>query len=157
MEDGTSTPPGAAARETPEELGGADAAPEVAVREAAEREEAGAEARTEPASEIRADEKEATTRDQHGHRIPPGEVPRWLDIHANVKKVLRVFWGVCALVLLIDLLALLGLGYDKDPHFDAERLPGFYGLYGFAACVALVLLATLPRRAVTRRDDYYDE
>ena len=154
MEDGTGTPPGAAAGETPEEeLGAADAAPEVAAGE-----EAAAETGTaEPVSETPVDEKEATARDHHGHLIPPGEEPRWLDDPANVKKVIRVFWGVCALVLLIDLLDLLGLGYDKAPRFDAERLPGFYGFYGFVACVALVLLSKLLRKVVMRRDDYYDE
>ena len=74
-----------------------------------------------------------------------------------MKRVIRVFWGVCALVLLIDLLDVLSVGYHKALQFDAEQLPGFYGLYGFVACVVLVLLAKLLRKLVMRKEDYYDE
>jgi hypothetical protein len=34
---------------------------------------------------------------------------------------------------------------------------GYYALYGFVACVALVLAAKVLRRIVMRREDYYDD
>ena len=34
---------------------------------------------------------------------------------------------------------------------------GFYCIYGFAACVALVLLATEMRKVIMRDEDYYDD
>jgi hypothetical protein len=33
---------------------------------------------------------------------------------------------------------------------------GFYGWFGFVACVALVLIAKQLRRIVMRPEDYYD-
>ncbi len=93
---------------------------------------------------------------QHGHRIPAGEEPRWIDRAENVRRMIWVFWGVCALVLAVDLLDLAGVLYHKHPHFGWERVPGFYGLYGFVACVALVLLAKQLRKLVMRGEGYYD-
>jgi uncharacterized membrane protein len=72
-------------------------------------------------------------------------------------KAVRVFWALCALVLLVDVLDLIGVGYHKHPHFDAEGLPGFYGIYGFVACVALVLAAKQLRKLVMRGQRYYDQ
>ena len=44
-------------------------------------------------------------------------------------------------------------------HIDIgwEKLPAFYALYGFVACVMLVLLAKKLRKVVMRKEDYYDE
>ena len=37
-----------------------------------------------------------------------------------------------------------------------EALPAFHALYGFAACVVLVLAAKEMRKAIRRREDHYD-
>jgi hypothetical protein len=37
-----------------------------------------------------------------------------------------------------------------------ESLWGFYAVYGFAACVLLVLLAKQLRKLLKRPEDYYD-
>ena len=42
-------------------------------------------------------------------------------------------------------------------HFAIEQAFGFYALYGFAACVSLVLLARVMRRLLMRREDYWDD
>jgi hypothetical protein len=34
---------------------------------------------------------------------------------------------------------------------------GFYSVYGFVACVLLVLLAKEMRKLLIRKEDYYDE
>ena len=83
------------------------------------------------------------------HRpIPP---VRWLDDRRNVKKVIRTLYAVCALVALADLLP-----YKHHLHFDFEYWPGFYSIFGFVACVALVLAATQLRKVLMRGEDYYD-
>ena len=38
-----------------------------------------------------------------------------------------------------------------------EDIFGFYALYGFVACVALVLIATQMRKVLMRDEDYYDD
>lgn len=67
-----------------------------------------------------------------------------------VKKLLRVFFALCALLLLADFVV------HRHTYHDAEKLPGFYGLYGFVGCVVLVLVAKEMRKLVMRPEDYYD-
>jgi len=38
-----------------------------------------------------------------------------------------------------------------------EALPGFYALFGFVACVVLVLIAKEMRKVLMRDEDYYDD
>ena len=40
--------------------------------------------------------------------------------------------------------------------FPVEGWFGFYAIYGFVACVLLVLTATQMRKVLMRREDYYD-
>ncbi len=83
------------------------------------------------------------------------EPPRWLDDPRNVKKMLKVFWALCAVLVLVDLLDPLGL-YDRHAHFPLEGIPGFYAFYGFVACTCLVFMAKVLRKVVMREEDYYD-
>jgi hypothetical protein len=72
------------------------------------------------------------------------------DDPANVKRVIHALYGVCALSLLAD--------FFVDRHVDhpGEALFGFYALYGFVACVILVLVAKELRKVLMRGEDYYD-
>ncbi len=90
------------------------------------------------------------------------ESPRWLDDFENVRKIYRGLWILCLLLLI------LGEGLlrwarshahaDGAPHgFAFESWPGFYSLYGFVACVALVLAAKQLRRLLMRSEDYYGD
>ena len=65
-------------------------------------------------------------------------------------KVRRVLYVLCALSVLAELLV--------HRHIDHpwETLFGFYALYGFVACVVLVLAATQLRKLIMRGEDYYD-
>ena len=72
------------------------------------------------------------------------------DDPANVKRVIHALYGVCALSLLAD--------FFVDRHVDHpwEALFGFYALYGFVACVILVLVAKELRKVLMRDEEYYD-
>ena len=74
----------------------------------------------------------------------------WLDTRANVDRLVRGFYTICALLLLIDLLV------PKHGAFAIEHAFGFYAFFGFAACVTLVLVAKQLRRILMRPEDYYD-
>ncbi|TAK85490.1 MAG: hypothetical protein EPO20_10755 [Betaproteobacteria bacterium] len=74
----------------------------------------------------------------------------WLDRPENVAKLYRGLWIVGVLLVLADLV----VHRHAEAGFDGGF--GFYGVYGFVACVALVLAAKLLRRAVMRPEDYYD-
>ena len=78
------------------------------------------------------------------------ELPRWLDKPDNVQKIIRIFYGLCVVIILADLIFSLGwhkhaaLGEDNVLH-SLETLPAFYGAYGFLACVGLVYISKLMR------------
>lgn len=74
----------------------------------------------------------------------------WLDERRNVRKLLFALYVVCALLFAAD------LAYHKHAVLDFENWFGFYGVYGFVACVALVLAARELRKLVSRPLDYYD-
>lgn len=74
----------------------------------------------------------------------------WLDRPDNVTTLYRWLWGMGVLLLLLDFVV------QRHAEADFDVLFGFYGVYGFVACVALVLAAKLLRRAVMRREDHYD-
>ncbi len=71
------------------------------------------------------------------------------DPPRNRRRIVRGLIALC--------LALLGL--DAVLHRHAvhpwDDLFGFYGLYGFVACVVLVLLAKELRKLVMRDENYY--
>ena len=60
------------------------------------------------------------------------------------------FYIVCGLLLVIDVFV------PKHGPFAIEHIYGFYGIFGFLACVALVLIAKQLRRVLMRPEDYYD-
>jgi hypothetical protein len=81
---------------------------------------------------------------------PRGERRYWLDDMRNVDKVVYTLYAICALLLLVDVLV------PKHGPFAIEHLFDFYGIYGFVACVGLVLAAKALRVILIRPEDYYD-
>jgi hypothetical protein len=74
------------------------------------------------------------------------------DKPENVKRLFRVYYPSLVLLLVLDLFI------DKHAYFPWESWPEFYAVYGFVACVALVLAAKyILRPLVMRREEYYDE
>ena len=72
------------------------------------------------------------------------------DNPRNVTLLLRVFYVLCAL--------LFGLDFVLHRHIytDIETIPAFYALYGFVACVVLVIIAKYMRTILMRDEEYYD-
>ena len=80
-----------------------------------------------------------------------GEVKTTIfDDEKNVVRVRMALYIACALSLIAE--------FFVHRHVDHpwEALFGFYALYGFVACVLLVLIAREMRRVVMRDEDYYD-
>jgi hypothetical protein len=80
----------------------------------------------------------------------PHEKAYWLDNPANVDWLVHRFYIICGLLLVIDIFI------PKHGPFAIEHIYGFYGIFGFLACVALVLIAKQLRRVLMRPEDYYD-
>jgi hypothetical protein len=81
------------------------------------------------------------------------ETPKqyWLDKPRNVKKLLLTLYVICACLLLVDFF------YHRHSIIKLENSFGFYGIYGFVACVVLVLVAKEIRRLIGRSEDYYEQ
>ncbi len=80
----------------------------------------------------------------------PTEKSSWIERKANIRKIYRGVWGVCALLAIPDLF------YHKHIVYKIEEFPAFYGLYGFIVCVGLVLGAKELRKLLKRNENFYD-
>ena len=69
-------------------------------------------------------------------------------------STIRVIWILSCAVLAATVL--LDLVIEHHPHFGIDGTFGFGAWYGFAACVAMVLLAKLIGMILKRPDTYYD-
>jgi hypothetical protein len=67
----------------------------------------------------------------------------------RLQKGLKIFFAVCVLLALLDLV--INKGGEHWWNFF-----GFHSLFGFVACVVLVLVATWMRKPLMRDEDYYD-
>ena len=75
------------------------------------------------------------------------------DNAKNVNRLLTIFFSSVFLLIFLDLPFIL----EKHPHFESEKWFGFYAVYGFVACVVLVLIAKyILSPIVMRKEDYYD-
>lgn len=75
-----------------------------------------------------------------------------------IKNILLVFYICCALLFVVDFVLLFSdvLGYRKL-YTEIEGVPAFYAIYGFVACVLLVVMAVKIRTWVMRDENYYGE
>ena len=72
------------------------------------------------------------------------------DKPENVNRLLRGFYILCGVLFALDFVV------HRHVYLDWERLPGFYAIFGFVACVLLVLIAKEMRKVLMRKEDYYD-
>ena len=83
------------------------------------------------------------------------------DNPENVKRLLRVFFGSVVALLIFDVVYII-LSKQHIIHrhveYQWEEYFGFYAIYGFVACVILVLISKyVLRPLVKRKEDYYDK
>jgi hypothetical protein len=72
------------------------------------------------------------------------------DNPRNVTRLLRGFYLICVLLFLLDFIL------HRHVALRWEDITGFYPIFGFVACVALVLIAKQMRKVLMRKEDYYD-
>jgi len=75
----------------------------------------------------------------------------FFDKPKNVQWTMRIFYIICVLLVLADFIIHRHIGLPW------EEIPAFYALYGFVACVVLVVIAKEMRKIVMRKENYYDE
>ena len=74
----------------------------------------------------------------------------WLDRPENVRRLYLGLWLVGIALVLLD------FAVHRHEGFGFAESIGFYALYGFFACVALVIAAKGLRKLVMRPEDYYE-
>ncbi len=74
----------------------------------------------------------------------------FFDRPSNIQWILRIFYGICAFLVVIDFFI------HRHIETAAEKLPAFYAIYGFVACVVLVLIANQMRKLLIRDEHYYE-
>lgn len=67
-----------------------------------------------------------------------------------INFIVYALYAICAALLLVDVF------YHKHGHFEFEEWFSFYAIYGFIACIAIVLSAIQLRKILMRDEDYYD-
>jgi hypothetical protein len=92
------------------------------------------------------------------HKIPAGEKPQWLDRPSSVRLLAYGVGVACLLFFIPELLAAAGV-YHKHPSvgIEVDANFGFYPVYGFVAYSAVVVLGEVLKKAVQRKEGYYDE
>jgi hypothetical protein len=80
-------------------------------------------------------------------------IVKFIDYLRNRQKTLiRLCYGVLAALVILDIFA------DKSKaHTWLETIPGFWALFGFAACVLIIILSKwFGHLGIMTREDYYD-
>ena len=80
----------------------------------------------------------------------PGDPPGVWDNSTNVSRLLNVFYLLCVIVLVLDLVI------HRHIYHTWEGIFGFHAWYGFASFWILVALAKRMRKVLMRSEDYYD-
>ncbi len=78
-----------------------------------------------------------------------GRAMLWVDSKKNVDRFVYGLYIVCAGLFAADFF------YKKYTYLAVENIPGFYALYGFFMCAALVICAKAMRVFLKRPEDYY--
>nr|CRH06382.1 conserved protein of unknown function [Candidatus Magnetococcus massalia] len=75
----------------------------------------------------------------------------FFDKPENIRLILRIFYVMCTILVLAEFVI------HRHVYHAWENLFGFHALFGFVACVVLVLVAREMRKVVMRDEDYYDD
>ena len=82
---------------------------------------------------------------------PNDDKKHLFDEPRNVRFVVRALLVSCALLVGLDLVL------HRHASHPWEEMFAFYAIYGFVACVLLVLLAKEMRKVVMRDERYYGD
>ena len=81
----------------------------------------------------------------------PDNKKHLFDNPKNVERLLKGFYVICILLVIADFII------HRHITMGWENIPAFYAIYGFIACVVLVVIAKWMRKVIMRKENYYDE
>jgi hypothetical protein len=89
------------------------------------------------------------------------EKKHMFDNPRNVKRLLTIFFSSVIILLIIDVIYIFLSNkhvIERHVSYRWEEYFGFYAIFGFVACVILVLVSKyILRPLVKREEDYYDK
>ncbi len=79
----------------------------------------------------------------------PDQKQHLFDKPRNVSRLLTALYIICVLLFIMDFIL------HRHAMNKWDDITGFYAIFGFVACVALVLIAQQMRKILKRKEDYY--
>jgi hypothetical protein len=80
---------------------------------------------------------------------------KYLEDPGRLALLKRAGYGVLGLLALVEVAAPMVL-YEDEAHFPFENWPAFGSVYGFIACVAIIVVSkAIGKLWLMRSEDYY--
>ena len=70
----------------------------------------------------------------------------------RTKTVKKIAYGILVLLVIVDFII-----PRHEIHFIGDKIPGFWSLFGFSACVVIIIVSKwLGKNGLMKDEDYYD-
>jgi len=70
----------------------------------------------------------------------------------RTKTVKKIAYGILVLLVMVDFII-----PRHEVHFFGDKIPGFWSLFGFSACVVIIIVSKwLGKNGLMKNEDYYD-
>ena len=70
----------------------------------------------------------------------------------RTKTVKKIAYGILVVLVMVDFII-----PRHEVHFFGDKIPGFWSLFGFSACVVIIIVSKwLGKNALMKDEDYYD-
>ena len=73
----------------------------------------------------------------------------WIEGRRRIRFSVSIFIIFCAALFLSDFF------YERHPYFSADRVFGFYAIYGFAMFTIIIFASKILRLIVMRSEKFY--
>ena len=71
----------------------------------------------------------------------------------RTRKVKQIAYGILLLLIIVDFVI-----PRHEVHFFGDKIPGFWSLFGFIACVVIIVASKwLGKHGLMKNEDYYDQ
>ena len=70
----------------------------------------------------------------------------------RTKTVKKIAYGILVLLVMVDFII-----PRHEVHFFGDKIPGFWSIFGFSACVVIIIVSKwLGKNGLMKDEDYYD-
>ncbi|MDE0766114.1 MAG: hypothetical protein OSB15_08560 [Amylibacter sp.] len=78
-----------------------------------------------------------------------GRWMNWVDRPGNDRRIFQILIVICIASFSLE------WTYEKHAYFDIESYKGFYAYYGFVMFAGLIFVATILRKLIKVRENFY--